>query len=48
MVTRRRPTSRIAGLLVVGGLAATLTAGLGMMVAAVLIAPAPSSAACPP
>jgi hypothetical protein len=42
-----RTSSRLGGLLVLCGLAGTLTVGLGLMVVAVLIAPPPSSASCP-
>jgi hypothetical protein len=47
-MARRRPTSSRAGaLLVVSGLTAVLSAGLGLVVVALLITPAPPGSSCP-
>ena len=47
MATRRRTNSRTGALLLVSGLTAVLTAGVGLLVVSLLIEPSPSSPSSP-
>ncbi len=48
MATRRHTSSRTGALLLVSGLTAVLTAGVGLLVVSLLIEASPSSPSCPP